>query len=125
MLMVSCLVAFLRACACNVLLFSIWVFSDDETVTLPRKSSLLKNLPNEYYTTLLPSHPEKEDTIEKKVLFKLISKATLNIKYFVTIKLQIAAPYVMLSTRFDEAWRRYWYNLSIFRIMSCENDSNM
>ena len=65
MLMVSCLVAFLRACACNVLLFSIWVFSDDETVTLPRKSSLLKNLPNEYYTTPLPSHPEKEDTIEK------------------------------------------------------------
>ena len=45
--------------------FYIWVFSDDETVTLPRKSSLLKNLPNEYYTTLLPSHPEKEDTIEK------------------------------------------------------------
>ena len=65
MLMVSCLVAFLRACACNVLLFSIWVFSDDETVILPRKSSLLKNLPNEDCTTLPPSHLEEEDTIEK------------------------------------------------------------
>ena len=48
-----------------IILFSIWVFSDEETVTLPLKSSLLKNLPNEDCTTLPPSHLEEEDTIEK------------------------------------------------------------
>ena len=62
MLMVSCLrdqiITILRA-LCFVL------SSDEETVTLPLKSSLLKNLSNEDCTTLPPSHLEEEDTIEK------------------------------------------------------------
>ena len=66
MLMVSCLRNhhLTRIMFC-IILFSIWVFSDEETVTLPLKSSLLKNLQNEDFTTLPPSHPEEEVTIEK------------------------------------------------------------